>query len=98
MQYSVADIFSRMQGTPWSDGTPGVTQKPIEVGESFIYRFKAYPSGTHWYEPLYLILLEHLQFLAENSPKRYHSHSRLTLLDGLYGAILIRCDDTMSVF
>ncbi|ORY10495.1 conidial pigment biosynthesis oxidase Arb2/brown2 [Clohesyomyces aquaticus] len=58
----------QMQGTPWSDGAPGVTQKPIEVGETFIYRFKAYPAGIHW----------------------YHSHSRVTLLDGLYGPILIR--------
>jgi FtsP/CotA-like multicopper oxidase with cupredoxin domain len=37
-----------MQGTPWSDGAPGVTQKPIEMGQSYIYRFTAYPSGTHW--------------------------------------------------
>ncbi|RJE19619.1 hypothetical protein PHISCL_08037 [Aspergillus sclerotialis] len=57
-----------MQDTPWSDGTPGMTQKPIEPDESFIYRFKASPSGTHW----------------------YHSHSRTTLLDGLYGGIFIR--------
>ncbi|KAL1953848.1 hypothetical protein VTO42DRAFT_2108 [Malbranchea cinnamomea] len=57
-----------MQGTPWSDGVPGLTQKPIEPGASFIYRFKAYPSGTHW----------------------WHSHSRTTLLDGLYGALYIR--------
>ncbi|KAF4975328.1 hypothetical protein FZEAL_7861 [Fusarium zealandicum] len=57
-----------MHGTPWSDGTPGMTQKPIETGQSFIYRFKASPAGTHW----------------------YHSHSRTTVLDGLYGPIFIR--------
>ncbi|CAJ2509011.1 Uu.00g140370.m01.CDS01 [Anthostomella pinea] len=57
-----------MHGTPWSDGTPGLSQKPIEMGQSFIYRFKASPGGTHW----------------------YHSHSRTTLLDGLYGPIFIR--------
>ncbi|KAM5489272.1 Glc7p regulatory subunit [Microsporum audouinii] len=57
-----------MQGTPWSDGVPGLTQKPIEVGESFIYRFKAYPSGTHW----------------------WHSHTRTTMFDGLFGAMYIR--------
>ncbi|KAF3403687.1 Laccase abr2 [Penicillium rolfsii] len=38
-----------MQGTPWSDGAPGATQLPIEPEEIFIYRFKASPSGTHWY-------------------------------------------------
>ncbi|CAG1965547.1 unnamed protein product [Fusarium graminearum] len=57
-----------MMGTPWSDGTPGMSQKPIEMGQSFIYRFKASPAGTHW----------------------YHSHSRATVLDGLYGPIFIR--------
>jgi FtsP/CotA-like multicopper oxidase with cupredoxin domain len=57
-----------MLGTPWSDGTPGMSQKPIEIGQSFVYRFKASPAGTHW----------------------YHSHSRATVLDGLYGPIFIR--------
>ncbi|KAK5988365.1 Multicopper oxidase GIP1 [Cladobotryum mycophilum] len=57
-----------MQGTPWSDGAPGLSQKPIEAGQSFVYRYKASPAGSHW----------------------YHSHSRTTLLDGLYGAIHIR--------
>ncbi|KAH8695156.1 conidial pigment biosynthesis oxidase Arb2/brown2 [Talaromyces proteolyticus] len=38
-----------MQGTPWSDGAPGLSQKPIEMDQSFIYRFKASPAGTHWY-------------------------------------------------
>ncbi|KAA6409839.1 MAG: hypothetical protein FRX48_06451 [Lasallia pustulata] len=55
-------------GSPWSDGTPGLTQAPIEPGDSFVYRFKASPAGTFW----------------------YHSHSRMSLLDGLYGALFIR--------
>ncbi|KAM3427566.1 hypothetical protein MY4824_009356 [Beauveria thailandica] len=54
--------------SPWSDGVPGLSQTPIEPGESYIYRFKAYPPGQHW----------------------YHSHSRATLLDGLYGPLLVR--------
>jgi FtsP/CotA-like multicopper oxidase with cupredoxin domain len=57
-----------MQDTPWADGTPGLSQIPIEPEESFIYRFKASPAGTYW----------------------YHSHSRATLLDGLYGVLYIR--------
>lgn len=57
-----------MQDTPWSDGVPGLSQKPIEPGESYVYRFTAYPPGQYW----------------------YHSHSRATLLDGLYGSIFIR--------
>lgn len=57
-----------MQDTPWSDGVPGLSQKPIEPGESYVYRFTAFPPGQYW----------------------YHSHSRATLLDGLYGSIFIR--------
>ncbi|KAL8642498.1 MAG: hypothetical protein Q9228_000816 [Teloschistes exilis] len=56
-----------MNGTPWADGVPGVSQKPIDPGQTYVYRFKAYPAGTYW----------------------YHSHSRATLLDGLYGALFI---------
>jgi hypothetical protein len=37
-----------MQGTSYSDGVPGLTQKPIEPGASYIYRFKASPAGTYW--------------------------------------------------
>jgi FtsP/CotA-like multicopper oxidase with cupredoxin domain len=57
-----------MKETPWSDGVPGLSQKPIESGESFVYRFKAFPPGQYW----------------------YHSHSRATLVDGLYGSLFIR--------
>ncbi|RFU32243.1 hypothetical protein B7463_g4119, partial [Scytalidium lignicola] len=37
------------QGTPWSDGVPGLSQRPIEPGQSFAYKFVAYPAGTYWY-------------------------------------------------
>ncbi|TAQ84042.1 hypothetical protein B7494_g7628 [Chlorociboria aeruginascens] len=57
-----------MEDTNYSDGVPGLTQKPIEPRSSYIYRFSASPPGTYW----------------------YHSHTRATLLDGLYGAIYIR--------
>ena len=57
-----------MRDSPWSDGVPGLSQKPIEPGQSFIYRFKADPPGTYW----------------------YHSHARMSILDGLYGPIFIR--------
>ena len=36
-------------GTPWMDGTAYITQCPILPRESFTYRFKASPVGTHWY-------------------------------------------------
>ncbi|MEX0806898.1 MAG: multicopper oxidase family protein [Candidatus Binatia bacterium] len=31
------------------DGVPGITQKPVQPGERFIYEFTATPSGTRWY-------------------------------------------------
>ncbi len=31
------------------DGVPGLTQKPVEPGETFIYEFDAFPAGTRWY-------------------------------------------------
>lgn len=31
------------------DGVPGVTQDPIMPGETFVYEFEAYPSGTFMY-------------------------------------------------
>ena len=37
------------QGTPWSDGVPGLTQKPIQPGRTWTYRWKATQYGTYWY-------------------------------------------------
>jgi len=31
------------------DGVPGVTQKPVQPGETFVYDFEARPAGTRWY-------------------------------------------------
>ena len=33
------------------DGVPNVTQPPVQPGESFVYEFPAWPSGTYWYHP-----------------------------------------------
>lgn len=38
-----------MHGTPWSDGVPGITQRPILPGESFTYEWTATQYGSHWY-------------------------------------------------
>jgi len=35
--------------TYFMDGAESVTQCPILPGQSFTYRFKAHPVGTHWY-------------------------------------------------
>ncbi|KDQ18298.1 hypothetical protein BOTBODRAFT_28712 [Botryobasidium botryosum FD-172 SS1] len=37
------------EGTPWSDGVPGVTQRMISPGQIFVYRWKATQSGLYWY-------------------------------------------------
>lgn len=42
-----------------SDGVPGVTQKAIEPGESFVYRFVADRIGTLWYH-CHVNVSEHL--------------------------------------
>jgi len=31
------------------DGVPGVTQKPVQPGETFVYEFEVTPPGTRWY-------------------------------------------------
>ena len=31
------------------DGVPGITQKPVQPGETFVYEFEARPAGTRWY-------------------------------------------------
>ena len=31
------------------DGVPGVTQKPVPPGGTFVYEFEARPAGTRWY-------------------------------------------------
>ncbi|RAL15583.1 uncharacterized protein BO97DRAFT_461277 [Aspergillus homomorphus CBS 101889] len=37
------------QGTPWSDGVPGISQAPIEPGDAFLYKWKAEEYGTYIY-------------------------------------------------
>jgi FtsP/CotA-like multicopper oxidase with cupredoxin domain len=36
-------------GTWKSDGVPDITQKAIQPGETYTYKFKAEPAGTYWY-------------------------------------------------
>ena len=37
------------RNTPWSDGTPGLSQKPIPPGGRFLYKWRATEYGAHWY-------------------------------------------------
>lgn len=36
-------------GTPWSDGVPGLSQKPIPSGCSYLYKWTADASGVYFY-------------------------------------------------
>ncbi|SPO07734.1 related to laccase precursor [Cephalotrichum gorgonifer] len=38
-----------MHNTPWSDGVPGLTQRQIQPGSSFTYRWTATQYGSYWY-------------------------------------------------
>ncbi|KAL1901815.1 hypothetical protein Sste5346_001518 [Sporothrix stenoceras] len=38
-----------MEGTNWSDGVPGLTQRQIQTGNSFLYQWKATQYGSYWY-------------------------------------------------
>ena len=38
-----------MYQTPWSDGVPGVTQRQIPTGFSFLAKWTATQSGSYWY-------------------------------------------------
>lgn len=33
------------------DGVPNITQPPVQPGETFVYEFPAWPSGSYWYHP-----------------------------------------------
>ncbi|KAL1204272.1 L-ascorbate oxidase [Cardamine amara subsp. amara] len=43
----------RQRGTPWADGAAGVTQCPINPGETFTYNFTVDKAGTHFYHGHY---------------------------------------------
>ncbi|KAE8378045.1 multicopper oxidase-domain-containing protein [Aspergillus bertholletiae] len=36
-------------GTPWSDGTPGLSQRPIKPGDHFLYKWRATQYGSYFY-------------------------------------------------
>ncbi|KAI0517867.1 multicopper oxidase [Xylaria bambusicola] len=38
-----------MATSPWSDGVPGVTQREILTGGTFVYKWKATQYGEYWY-------------------------------------------------
>lgn len=68
-------------GTPWSDGVPSVSQRPIQPNETFIYNWTASEPGLYWYhshaysqvsDGLYGPIYVHP---AENTDKHFHKIS-----------------------
>ncbi|KAI0814238.1 multicopper oxidase [Xylaria sp. FL0064] len=51
-----------MLNTPWSDGVPGVTQREIIEGKSFVYKWTATQYGEYWYHAHHLGQLDDGQF------------------------------------
>jgi FtsP/CotA-like multicopper oxidase with cupredoxin domain len=43
----------RQLGTPWADGVPGISQKPILPGTEHVYSWVAEESGTYFYHAHY---------------------------------------------
>lgn len=39
----------QQQDTPWSDGVPGLSQRPILSGGSFLYKWRATNHGSYFY-------------------------------------------------
>ncbi|KAF2811395.1 laccase TilA [Mytilinidion resinicola] len=51
MPYNTTVHFHGIEqiGTPWSDGVPGLSQRPILPGSSFTYTWTAYQYGSYFY-------------------------------------------------
>ncbi|PIA88805.1 Laccase-1 [Cercospora beticola] len=41
------------QNTPWSDGVPGLSQRPIAPGSDWLYKWTANEYGAYWYHAHY---------------------------------------------
>ncbi len=49
-QYQRANLVDSTEPSNWKmDGVPGVTQKAVQPGETFTYKFRAEKTGSTWY-------------------------------------------------
>lgn len=46
---SLCSLGIHQQDTPWSDGVPGLSQRPIPSGGSFLYKWRATNHGSYFY-------------------------------------------------
>lgn len=51
--YHVVDLCNRQLNTPWADGVPGLSQRPIPAQGEFLYKWSANEYGTYWYHSHY---------------------------------------------
>ncbi|KAF7129963.1 hypothetical protein RHSIM_Rhsim10G0157000 [Rhododendron simsii] len=81
----------RQKGTPWFDGTAGVTQCPIVPGDTFVYKFVVDRPGTYLYHAHYGLqreaglngMIRVLLPPGESEPYTY-DHDRSILLTDWY--------------
>lgn len=76
-----------MRGTPWSDGVPGITQRPVQPGESFTYEFDATQYGSHWYHAHYRGQIEDGMYGAVLIHPRRGAPKPFDLISGNPGAV-----------
>jgi FtsP/CotA-like multicopper oxidase with cupredoxin domain len=43
------DLGIDQLGTPWSDGVPGISQRPIKPGQNYLYQWNANEYGSYFY-------------------------------------------------
>ncbi|MGH7307425.1 MAG: multicopper oxidase family protein [Candidatus Rokuibacteriota bacterium] len=76
------------------DGVPGITQKPVAPGQTFVYEFAARPAGTRWYHThvdehrqldLGLAALLIIDPAGANEPMAYDREVTLVLDDWVSG-------------
>lgn len=70
------------------DGVPGLTQKPIAPGQSYVYEYPLHQTGTYWYHSHYELQEQqglHGAFIVEprSEPGRYEREYVLVLSDWL---------------
>ncbi|KAM0322714.1 hypothetical protein ACHAQA_009305 [Verticillium albo-atrum] len=76
-----------MLHTPWSDGTPGLTQRPIKSGSSFSYKWTATQHGSHWYHAHLRAQIEDGLYGAILIHPRKHRQSPFSLISSDPAAI-----------
>ncbi|XP_077213458.1 L-ascorbate oxidase-like [Tasmannia lanceolata] len=95
----------RQIGTPWSDGTEGVTQCPILPGDTFQYKFVVDRPGTYLYHAHYGMQREAGLYGSirvsvrdgENEPFSYDEDRSIILNDWWHNSTLVQATGLSSI-